>query len=212
MLKTAPRRWALTVVLLPCRSQRIGLFARQPIPVPETSTAPAPPARRYLPRQAPLTPPTSRSAAPPRHFHDSVAGRYNYAFGKESPFLPSNAMSVNGQFLSPNSFLHRAILRPLPPGGLPPVAAVGSFQRLPQSLVSQERQHAHRREGGPVLAPLRGMPQSRRAPLRRPFAGHAQETPIRGRRHHLLHLPLHPVNRHNRYRQLRHGYSRGNRR
>jgi tetratricopeptide (TPR) repeat protein len=37
-------------------------------------------------------------------FHDSVAARYNYAFGKESPFLPSNAMSVNGQFLSPKSF------------------------------------------------------------------------------------------------------------
>ena len=28
-------------------------------------------------------------------------------------------------------FLQRAILRPLPPGGLPPVASVSSFQRLP---------------------------------------------------------------------------------
>jgi len=37
-------------------------------------------------------------------FHDSVALRYNYAFGKESPFLPSNATSSNGQFLSPKSF------------------------------------------------------------------------------------------------------------
>ena len=41
---------------------------------------------------------------PTTQFHDSVAGRYNYAFGKDSPFLPSNAMSVNGQFLSPKIF------------------------------------------------------------------------------------------------------------
>jgi len=41
---------------------------------------------------------------PTTPFHDSVAGRYNYAFGKESPFLPSNAMSVNGQFLGPKTF------------------------------------------------------------------------------------------------------------
>jgi tetratricopeptide (TPR) repeat protein len=41
---------------------------------------------------------------PTTQFHDSVASRYNYAFGKDSPFLPSNAMSVNGQFFSPKSF------------------------------------------------------------------------------------------------------------
>jgi tetratricopeptide (TPR) repeat protein len=41
---------------------------------------------------------------PTTPFHDSVASRYNYAFGKDSPFLPSNAMSVNGQFLDPKSF------------------------------------------------------------------------------------------------------------
>lgn len=41
---------------------------------------------------------------PVSSFHGSVATRYNYAFGKESPFLPSNAMSVNGQFLSPKGF------------------------------------------------------------------------------------------------------------
>ena len=32
-------------------------------------------------------------------FHDNISHRYNYAFGKDSPFLPSNAMSYNGQFL-----------------------------------------------------------------------------------------------------------------
>jgi len=41
---------------------------------------------------------------PTTPFHDSVAARYNYAFGKDSPFLPSNSTSVNGQFLSPKSF------------------------------------------------------------------------------------------------------------
>ena len=42
---------------------------------------------------------------PTTGFHDSVALKYNYAFGKETPFLPSNATSSNGQFLSPKSFL-----------------------------------------------------------------------------------------------------------
>ncbi len=41
---------------------------------------------------------------PTTPFHDSVAARYNYAFGREAPFLPSNATSANGQFLSPKSF------------------------------------------------------------------------------------------------------------
>lgn len=45
----------------------------------------------------PITGPTTQ-------FHDSVASRYNYAFGKESPFLPSNATTENGQFISPRSF------------------------------------------------------------------------------------------------------------
>ncbi len=44
-----------------------------------------------------------RISGPTTQFHDSVASRYNYAFGKESPFLPSNAMTANGQFLNPKS-------------------------------------------------------------------------------------------------------------
>jgi tetratricopeptide (TPR) repeat protein len=43
-------------------------------------------------------------AGPTSAFHNSVAFRYNYAFGKDTPFLPSNATSSNGQFLSPKSF------------------------------------------------------------------------------------------------------------
>ncbi len=41
---------------------------------------------------------------PTTPFHESVAARYNYAFGVDTPFLPSNATSSNGQFLSPKSF------------------------------------------------------------------------------------------------------------
>ena len=37
-------------------------------------------------------------------FHESVALRYNYAFGKDTPFFPSDATDTNGQFLSPKSF------------------------------------------------------------------------------------------------------------
>jgi tetratricopeptide (TPR) repeat protein len=41
---------------------------------------------------------------PTTAFHDSVASHYNYAFGKDAPFLPSNATTANGQFVSPKSF------------------------------------------------------------------------------------------------------------
>jgi tetratricopeptide (TPR) repeat protein len=41
---------------------------------------------------------------PTTAFHDSVASRYNFAFGKDAPFLPSNATTANGQFVSPKSF------------------------------------------------------------------------------------------------------------
>jgi len=43
-------------------------------------------------------------AGPTSAFHDSVSARYNYAFGKDTPFLPSNATSTSGQFLNPKSF------------------------------------------------------------------------------------------------------------
>jgi tetratricopeptide (TPR) repeat protein len=47
---------------------------------------------------------TAVIVGPTTAFHDSVAARYNYAFGKDAPFLPSNAMTVNGQFFSPKAF------------------------------------------------------------------------------------------------------------
>jgi len=43
-------------------------------------------------------------AGPASAFHREVALHYNYAFGKNAPFLPSNATSANGQFMDPNSF------------------------------------------------------------------------------------------------------------
>ncbi len=45
------------------------------------------------------------AVVPPSQYDQHVAGRYNYAFGKDHPFLPSNATSINGQFYSPKSFL-----------------------------------------------------------------------------------------------------------
>ena len=41
---------------------------------------------------------------PQTPFHESVASRYNYAFGKDLPYYPSNATDTTGQFLSPRSF------------------------------------------------------------------------------------------------------------
>ena len=45
------------------------------------------------------------AAVPPSDYHKHVSSKYNYAFGKESAFLPSNATSYNGEFISPKSFL-----------------------------------------------------------------------------------------------------------
>ncbi|MGA2535501.1 MAG: tetratricopeptide repeat protein, partial [Terracidiphilus sp.] len=41
---------------------------------------------------------------PTTAFHDSIASHYNYSFGKDTPFLPSNATDSNGQFISPKAF------------------------------------------------------------------------------------------------------------
>lgn len=42
---------------------------------------------------------------PPSDYDKHIASHYNYAFGKDAPFLPSNATSENHQFISPKSFL-----------------------------------------------------------------------------------------------------------
>jgi tetratricopeptide (TPR) repeat protein/thiol-disulfide isomerase/thioredoxin len=52
----------------------------------------------------PSYPPAKGVTGPTTAYHNSIALRYNYAFGKESPFLPSNATDINGQFVIPRSF------------------------------------------------------------------------------------------------------------
>ncbi|MGA7110683.1 MAG: tetratricopeptide repeat protein [Terracidiphilus sp.] len=75
-----------------------------PAPTPVVSSA-NPPADSNSPAQSLADYATHiRVTGATSPFHDSVAARYNYAFGHDTPFLPSNATSSNGQFLSPKSF------------------------------------------------------------------------------------------------------------
>ena len=53
---------------------------------------------------SPAYAPPTGIVGPTTAFHDSVASHYNYAFGKDTPFLPSFATSSTGQFVSPKSF------------------------------------------------------------------------------------------------------------
>ncbi len=96
--RIAPRRWLPATVA-------IGLTFAASLGVatangPDADTPPSPSAATAGAAYTAAI----KLSGPTTPFHDSVATRYNYAFGKESPFLPSNAMSVNGQFLSPKSF------------------------------------------------------------------------------------------------------------
>ena len=85
MQQIAPRPWLAAVPILVSLLMAWGVHAAD-----SASDAPAP-----------VTAPPASSAA---SFHENVANRYNFAFGKSSPFLPSNATSANGQFLDPKSF------------------------------------------------------------------------------------------------------------
>ena len=103
MLKTAPRRWAITVILFALPLTANWAVRAGTDPAPDSSPAPVPPPAETSKAGAAYTA-NIKVSGPTTAFHDSVSGRYNYAFGKESPFLPSNATSVNGQFLSPKTF------------------------------------------------------------------------------------------------------------
>ncbi|MGA2653269.1 MAG: tetratricopeptide repeat protein [Terracidiphilus sp.] len=102
MLKTAPRRWLLTASFV-----TVSLVAAFSVRAATNTSASAEPS------SAPTTTPASSQplygaavpiTGPTTPFHNSVASHYNYAFGKDTPFLPSNATSSTGQFISPKSF------------------------------------------------------------------------------------------------------------
>ena len=44
-------------------------------------------------------------AAERSQYSQSTAAHYNYRFGADKPFLPSNATTDNGEFIDPKSFL-----------------------------------------------------------------------------------------------------------
>jgi tetratricopeptide (TPR) repeat protein len=101
MLKTAPVT-ALPRCLLAAALAILWLLAAT------TAQAVTDPATDPADKSAPATTPAYAThpgiSGPTSAFHDSVSTRYNYAFGKDTPFLPSNATSTSGQFLSPKSF------------------------------------------------------------------------------------------------------------
>jgi tetratricopeptide (TPR) repeat protein len=106
MYKTAPRRLLLTVLfsILSLMVTWAVYAAEDPGPsaspaasaATNNSTVPSQPLADYA-THIPVTGPTTP-------FHESVNARYNFAFGRDAAFLPSNATSSNGQFLNPKSF------------------------------------------------------------------------------------------------------------
>ncbi len=72
-------------------------------PVPASASS-ANPASAAEPADIPLYGTPVPITGPETPFHESVASRYNYAFGKNLPYYPSNATDTTGQFLSPRSF------------------------------------------------------------------------------------------------------------
>ncbi len=102
MSKTALRRMLLALLTIAACLTATWAVRAADGPAPAATSAPAT-------SDTPATAGAAYTAAikvtgPTTSFHNSVAGRYNYAFGKESPFLPSNAVSANGQFVSPKAF------------------------------------------------------------------------------------------------------------
>lgn len=102
MFHSAPRRLLLTVLVLSLSlTVTFAVLAAR-----DSDSAPATPANAH---SAPIEPLADYGThvpitGPTTPFHQSVAARYNYAFGANMPFSPSNATSANGQFLSPKAF------------------------------------------------------------------------------------------------------------
>jgi tetratricopeptide (TPR) repeat protein len=97
--KSAPRRWLTTAfaLMLPLQFSPALRAATDPAATPAAAKTPGSSDAPAYSASAGITGPTSA-------FHDSVALRYNYAFGKDAPFLPSDATTTTGQFVSPKSF------------------------------------------------------------------------------------------------------------
>jgi len=96
--KTALRRCLLTALLVVLSLTWAVRAATNP------ETAPASPQASTPSSATPSYSAPTGITGPTTPFHESVAFRYNYAFGNDAPFLPSNATSSNGQFLDPKSF------------------------------------------------------------------------------------------------------------
>ena len=111
MFNSAPRRLLLSVIsaALALSATFAVRAARDPALATPASSNSAPSPNTTRDSQPPNDPLADYAThipitGPTTPFHKSVADRYNYAFGADTPFLPSNASSSNGQFLSPKSF------------------------------------------------------------------------------------------------------------
>jgi tetratricopeptide (TPR) repeat protein len=118
-LNPAPRRrgsrrlltaWiAFLALAVPCALQAAPKPESAPESPPTSAPASAPAATTAATTgttngDAPAYPAPAGITGPTSAFHDSVAARYDYAFGKDMPFFPSNATTTTGQFVSPRSF------------------------------------------------------------------------------------------------------------
>ena len=79
---------------------------QKPTPAPAQQQAPSDEGTFGAAPGAPATPTVAPwTLIAPSEYDQHVAGKYNYAFGKDTPFLPSNATTESHQFVSPKSFL-----------------------------------------------------------------------------------------------------------
>jgi hypothetical protein len=57
-----------------------------------------------LPRVVKAASEADDAATARQAYTEKIAEKYNYRYGKEFPFLPSNAATATGQFIDPKSF------------------------------------------------------------------------------------------------------------
>jgi tetratricopeptide (TPR) repeat protein len=105
MFKTALRYWLIRRPFLAASCITLSLTLSWAV---RAATDPASASPAPTPTPAATTTPSYNTprgiTGPTTPFHDSVASRYNYAFGKDTPFLPSNATTTTGQFVGPKTF------------------------------------------------------------------------------------------------------------